>query len=102
MRRSLYRICQEALTNVRKHANASAVEIELAYEAEQATLTVTDNGTPAVSASGAFTITVAEFGCSLTATEPDASQTAETEVTTPAPVGELVCATGDEGRPGNT
>jgi signal transduction histidine kinase len=42
---ALYRAAQEGLTNVRKHANASAVEIELAYEPEQATLTIADNGT---------------------------------------------------------
>jgi signal transduction histidine kinase len=42
---ALYRAAQEGLTNVRKHANASAVEVTLAYEPEQATLTITDNGT---------------------------------------------------------
>jgi signal transduction histidine kinase len=42
---ALYRAAQEGLTNVRKHANASAVEIELAYEPEQVTLTIADNGT---------------------------------------------------------
>jgi signal transduction histidine kinase len=42
---ALYRAAQEGLTNVRKHANASAVEVTLAYEPEQATLTVADNGT---------------------------------------------------------
>jgi signal transduction histidine kinase len=42
---ALYRAAQEGLTNVRKHANASAVQIELAYEPEQATLTIADNGT---------------------------------------------------------
>jgi signal transduction histidine kinase len=41
---TLYRAAQEGLTNVRKHANASAVEIELVYEPEQATLTIADNG----------------------------------------------------------
>ena len=40
----LYRTAQEGLTNVRKHANASAVEIELAYGPEQITLTICDNG----------------------------------------------------------
>jgi signal transduction histidine kinase len=40
----LYRAAQEGLTNVRKHANASAVEIELAYGPEQVTLTICDNG----------------------------------------------------------
>jgi signal transduction histidine kinase len=42
---ALYRVAQEGLTNVRKHANASAVEIRLAYEPEQVTLSITDNGT---------------------------------------------------------
>ena len=42
---ALYRAAQEGLTNVRKHANASAVEVKLAYEPEQVTLTITDNGT---------------------------------------------------------
>jgi signal transduction histidine kinase len=42
---ALYRAAQEGLTNVRKHANASAVEVTLAYEPERVTLTITDNGT---------------------------------------------------------
>jgi signal transduction histidine kinase len=42
---ALYRAAQEGLTNVRKHANASAVEVKLAYKPEQVTLTITDNGT---------------------------------------------------------
>ena len=42
---ALYRAAQEGLTNVRKHANASAVEIKLAYAPEQVTLTIADNGT---------------------------------------------------------
>jgi signal transduction histidine kinase len=42
---ALYRAAQEGLTNVRKHANASAVEIKLTYEPERVTLTIADNGT---------------------------------------------------------
>jgi signal transduction histidine kinase len=42
---ALYRAAQEGLTNVRKHANASAVEIKLTYEPEWVTLTIADNGT---------------------------------------------------------
>jgi signal transduction histidine kinase len=42
---ALYRAAQEGLTNVRKHANASAVEVRLTYEPEQVKLTVADNGT---------------------------------------------------------
>jgi len=41
---ALYRTAQEGLTNVRKHAKASAVEIKLVYESEQVMLTITDNG----------------------------------------------------------
>jgi signal transduction histidine kinase len=41
---TLYRAAQEGLTNVRKHASASAVAVTLAYEPEQATLTIVDNG----------------------------------------------------------
>jgi signal transduction histidine kinase len=41
---ALYRVAQEGLTNVRKHAKASAVEIKLIYEPEQVMLTITDNG----------------------------------------------------------
>jgi len=42
---ALYRAAQEGLTNVRKHANASAVKVELTYLPEQVTLSTTDNGT---------------------------------------------------------
>jgi signal transduction histidine kinase len=42
---ALYRAAQEGLTNVRKHANASAVEVTLVYGPEQVALTITDNGT---------------------------------------------------------
>jgi signal transduction histidine kinase len=42
---ALYRAAQEGLTNVRKHASASAVEIRLAYDPEQVSLTIADNGT---------------------------------------------------------
>jgi signal transduction histidine kinase len=42
---ALYRVAQEGLTNVRKHANASAVEVKLAYQSEQVTLSIEDNGT---------------------------------------------------------
>ncbi len=41
---ALYRAAQEGLTNVRKHAKASAVEVKLVYEPEQVMLTITDNG----------------------------------------------------------
>ncbi|MEZ4591974.1 MAG: sensor histidine kinase [Chloroflexota bacterium] len=41
---TLYRAVQEGLTNVRKHARASRVDIALRYEPGQTTLTVKDNG----------------------------------------------------------
>jgi signal transduction histidine kinase len=40
-----YRIVQEALTNVTKHASARAAHIRLAYSATRLELTVTDDGT---------------------------------------------------------
>lgn len=41
---TLFRILQEALTNVMKHANATQVKVKLAITAEEATLEVKDNG----------------------------------------------------------
>ncbi len=43
-RLSVYRVAQEALTNVRKHAVPERVEVRLAYEAAGARLTVEDFG----------------------------------------------------------
>jgi signal transduction histidine kinase len=43
-RLSLYRVAQEALTNVRKHATAKRVELRLAYEMSGARLIVEDFG----------------------------------------------------------
>lgn len=40
----LLRVCQEALTNVRKHAAATRVDIRLRYAASTVELTVADNG----------------------------------------------------------
>ncbi|MFF5358644.1 sensor histidine kinase [Streptomyces scabiei] len=42
-----YRIVQEALTNVSKHAAVDAAHIRLVYEEAHLTITVTDDGTPA-------------------------------------------------------
>ena len=42
---ALYRAAQEGLTNVRKHASASAVQVALTYESERVVLTIGDNGT---------------------------------------------------------
>lgn len=44
LRSELFRIGKEALTNVRKHANASMVHMELAYSPTQVQLAVEDNG----------------------------------------------------------
>ncbi|MBK8986638.1 MAG: PAS domain S-box protein [Chloroflexi bacterium] len=41
---AFYRVCQEALTNIAKHAGASRVEIDLRYEADAVTLRIRDNG----------------------------------------------------------
>jgi PAS domain S-box-containing protein len=41
---ALYRIAQEALTNVARHAHASLVELELAVRPEEAALVVEDDG----------------------------------------------------------
>jgi len=41
---ALFRTAQEGLTNVRKHARASAVEVELVYSSEEVSLTILDNG----------------------------------------------------------
>jgi signal transduction histidine kinase len=41
---SAYRIVQEAITNVLKHANASRVEVLIDYEEDGIALTVSDNG----------------------------------------------------------
>ncbi|MCJ1715424.1 sensor histidine kinase [Curtobacterium sp. VKM Ac-2922] len=40
----LLRVAQEALSNVRTHARATAVHVELRHEAEQTTLRITDDG----------------------------------------------------------
>jgi len=42
---NVYRILQEALTNVAKHARANAVAVSLSVDARRATLTVSDDGT---------------------------------------------------------
>jgi signal transduction histidine kinase len=46
-RLALYRTAQEALTNIRKHASASAVELHLRYGAGGVELTVENNGVAA-------------------------------------------------------
>ena len=42
---TLFRILQEALTNVLKHSNANSARVELTTEPDSVSLTVTDNGT---------------------------------------------------------
>jgi NarL family two-component system sensor histidine kinase LiaS len=41
---ALFRVLQESLSNVARHAEADRVEISLAITSDQATLTITDNG----------------------------------------------------------
>jgi signal transduction histidine kinase len=41
---TLYRVAQEALTNVRKHALASRVDVTLFYASDKVNLTICDNG----------------------------------------------------------
>lgn len=43
-RLTVYRVAQEALTNIRKHAAAARVEMQLAYDSTGASLTVEDFG----------------------------------------------------------
>ena len=43
-RLTVYRVAQEALTNIRKHARASRVEIRLAYEPSVTRLVIEDFG----------------------------------------------------------
>jgi len=52
---SAYRIVQEAITNVLKHANASRVEVILDYHPDALVLTISDNGSGATPAIGAST-----------------------------------------------
>jgi signal transduction histidine kinase len=45
-RLTVYRVAQEALTNIRKHAQASQVEIRLTYEPHATRLIIEDSGSP--------------------------------------------------------
>jgi signal transduction histidine kinase len=47
-RLTLYRVAQEALTNIRKHARPSRVEIRLGYESSGTRLAIEDVGEPSV------------------------------------------------------
>jgi signal transduction histidine kinase len=55
-RLAVYRVAQEALTNVRKHAHPERVELHLGYEPEGTRLTVEDFGAvaPAAAANGGY------------------------------------------------
>jgi signal transduction histidine kinase len=50
---SAYRIVQEAITNVLKHAQASRVEVTLDYQPSALVIAVSDNGGGASSSDGA-------------------------------------------------
>lgn len=54
---TLYRVTQEGLTNVRKHSNATQVEVRLAYLERNVRLALCDNGIGAQQASGGFGLT---------------------------------------------
>jgi signal transduction histidine kinase len=56
-RLTLFRTAQEALTNVRKHARAERVEVELAYEHTGARLKVEDFGEPVEDGDGGYGLT---------------------------------------------
>ncbi len=51
---ALYRAAQEGLTNVRKHARASRVDVLLNFQPGKVSLEVKDNGVGAVETSGGF------------------------------------------------
>ena len=50
---SAYRIAQEAVTNVLKHAQASRVEVTIDYQPDSLVLTISDNGSGSRDATGA-------------------------------------------------
>jgi signal transduction histidine kinase len=51
---ALFRVAQEALSNVARHSRASAIEIRLVDEPASVTLTIADNGCGFAVASGAY------------------------------------------------
>ena len=51
---TLYRAGQEALTNVAKHAHATAVNVRLNYDDDRIQLTIKDNGVGATESEGGF------------------------------------------------
>jgi signal transduction histidine kinase len=44
MEQSLFRVTQEALANIARHSSATQVEVELAWEGDQVTLSLADDG----------------------------------------------------------
>ena len=50
---SAYRIIQEAITNVLKHANASRLQVGVDYSSDALVLTIADNGSGPHEAAGA-------------------------------------------------
>jgi signal transduction histidine kinase len=51
---TLYRVAQEGLTNVRKHAQATSVEVTLSYRPDKVRLDIRDNGRGVDQATGGF------------------------------------------------
>ncbi len=51
---ALYRAAQEGLTNVRRHARASRVDVRLAFQPGKVRLEIRDNGVGAVETNGGF------------------------------------------------
>jgi signal transduction histidine kinase len=49
---SAYRIVQESLTNVTKHANGSQARVDVRYEPQRVVLTISDSGTTIANGSG--------------------------------------------------
>ncbi|MFF8677574.1 sensor histidine kinase [Streptomyces sp. NPDC015140] len=62
MQLCVYRVVQEALTNVLKHAPGADATVELAYRTGEVTVTVTDDGRTAGPREGADSDTIAERG----------------------------------------
>src|SRR5450759_3058800 len=50
---AIYRLIQEALTNVRKHAPTSCAEVHLSYEPDRVRVLVSDDGGPSGAPRGA-------------------------------------------------